>query len=85
MLLLACLLNLVLYAVIALFVLWVVGYIMSFFMPGFPSLFPLSGTPQPRMLALVYFLIGLVLLINFLMCAMSSGGHEVLPPLWHPQ
>lgn len=84
MLLLGCLLNLIFYAIIALFVLWVVGLVVGMFIPGVPGLLPIgqpAGSPN-RVITLVYLFIGLILLINFLMCAMGEG-QGLLPPLYH--
>jgi hypothetical protein len=86
MLLLVCLLNLIFYAIICLFVLWVLGLILGMFIPGFPSFAPMFGQPAGgpnRAISLVYLLIGIILLINFLLCAFGGGGHELLPPLWN--
>lgn len=85
MMLLVCLLNLIFYAIIILFVLWVLSLVIGMFIPGI-AMFPVPGNPavQPgRVLTLVYLLIGIVLLINFLLCAFGGGGHELLPPLWN--
>jgi hypothetical protein len=87
MMLLVCLLNLIFYAIICLFVLWVLGLILGMFIPGFPTFGPNFGQPAAaspgRAISLVYLLIGIVLLINFLLCAFGGGGHELLPPLWN--
>jgi hypothetical protein len=32
--------------------------------------------------ALVYLLVGLLLLLNFLICAFGGGAHTLLPPIW---
>jgi len=84
MMLLECLLNLVLYAAIAIFVLAVLGFVLSFFIPGFPQIVPYPGSPPPQntFISLIYLFIGLVLLINFLICAFSGSEHMLLPPLW---
>jgi hypothetical protein len=80
MLLLTCLVNLVFYAIIALFVLWVLSYVLSMF--GFPGVWPGAGNPPAGpVVSLVYLLIGLILLLNFLICAFG-GGHPILPPIW---
>jgi hypothetical protein len=80
MLLLTCLVNLVFYAIIALFTLWLLGYILGMFIPGFPGLWP--GTPGTPIVSLVYLLIGLILLLNFLICFMGGGHGGILPELW---
>lgn len=75
---LICLLNLVIDAVIALFIVWAVSYILSFF--GFPMLsFP--PNPENRFVTLILFAIGLILFINFLICAFG-GGHPPIPPFY---
>ena len=81
MLMLECLVNLVFYAIIALFFLWVIGYVLGMFIPGFPGLWPGTAPGYP-MVSLVYLLIGLILLLDFLMCAWGGGAHTILPPLW---
>lgn len=83
--LLVCLLNLIFYAIIALFVLWIVGLVIGMFIPSFPSLVPNPGQPAgSRVITLIYLFVGLVLLINFLMCAFGGGEvHPLLPPLWN--
>jgi len=83
MLIIECLVNLVFWAIIALFVLWIVGFVIGMFIPGF-GLWP--GQPSgSRAITLVYLLVGLILLLNFLLCAMGNGGHAILPPLWNPR
>ena len=78
---LVCLLNLVFYAMIALFVLWVVGLVLGMFIPGI-NIWPTNPPAGPnRVLSLLYLFIGLILLINFLLCAFGGGG-TILPPLW---
>ena len=86
MLLIGCLINLIFYAIIALFVLWIVSYIIGMFIPGVPTLVPLSAEPSAgRIVTLVYLLVGLILLLNFLLCAFGGGGERsLLPPLWMP-
>ena len=81
MILLECLVNLVFYAIIALFVLWVLSYVLSLF--GFPgaNLWPAPGSASP-IVSLVYLLIGLILLLNFVVCVWGGGAHPILPPLW---
>lgn len=81
MILLECLVNLVFYAIIALFVLWVLSYVLSMF--GFPGLWPASAAPPGGpVVSLVYLLIGLILLLNFIICVWGGGAHPILPPLW---
>jgi|HubBroStandDraft_6_1064221.scaffolds.fasta_scaffold4314997_1 hypothetical protein len=84
MAILVCLLNLVIWAMIILFVLWIVTVVLSMFIPGVPTLVPFPGQPAAgggRVLSLLYLAIGLILLINFLICAIG-GGHTLLPPIW---
>lgn len=81
---LVCLLNLVIWAMIVLFILWIVTLVLSMFIPGVPMLTPWPGAPaggDSRVLGLLYLAIGLILLINFLICAFG-GGQTLLPPLW---
>ena len=85
MLLLTCLVNLVFYAIIALFVLWIVSYVIGMFIPGTPTLVPLQPNGGNRVVTLVYLLVGLILLLNFLMCAFGGGHGGILPPIWTGQ
>lgn len=79
---LECLVNLVFYAIIALAVLWVVSYVLSMF--GFPGIWPnAQNPPASPIINLIYLLIGLILLSNFVICAWGgSGMHPLLPPIW---
>ena len=45
MMILVCLLNLVIWAMIILFVLWIVTLVLSMFIPGVPTLVPFPGSP----------------------------------------
>ena len=77
-----CLLNMVLWAAVILFVLLVVSLILSLFWPGVPVLIPWPGqAPAPtqsRALSFFYVLVGIILLINFILCCYGSPW---LPPL----
>ena len=78
MMILVCLLNLVIWAMIILFVLWVVTLVLSMFIP-------VPGSPPAgasRVLSLLYLAIGLILLINFLICAFGGEHATLLPPIW---
>ena len=86
MAILVCLLNLVIWAMIILFILWIVTLVLSMFIPGVPLLVPFPGSPAAaggsRVLSLLYLAIGLILLINFLICAFGGGQETLLPPIW---
>jgi hypothetical protein len=77
---LICLLNLVLWAAAFLFAILILTFVFSLFIPGLPIIYP--GAPQPqggsRVVQLLYVAIGLVLLINFIMCC---TGAPLLPIL----
>jgi hypothetical protein len=85
MMILVCLLNLVIWAMIILFVLWIVTLVLSMFIPGVPTLVPFPGSPPAgasRVLSLLYLAIGLILLISFLICAFGGEHATLLPPIW---
>jgi hypothetical protein len=71
-----------LWAVIALFVLMVVSVIASWFF-GTPVMVPWNqpAPNQGRFFQAVYFLIGVILIINFALCCYGPGEHAILPPL----
>jgi hypothetical protein len=84
MMLLACLANLIINVLILVFVMWALQLILGFLWPGGPALVPWGYAPgqQPnRFVSAVYVLVGMLLLINFLMCALGDGA--LIPPLYH--
>jgi hypothetical protein len=77
-----CLLNLLLWALIVLFALFILSVIFGWFIPGIPTLAPWNQSPDAGgILSKVYFVVGVFLLINFILCCLGHGQGGFLPPL----